>query len=115
LEYDLLFTLIDKDHWKNYTETGFYSPPELTELGYIQCFEGKYAETIANLHYNEFDNLLLLIIDPLRIHEPIKKEKSDDVEFLNVQGKFSIDAIIDRIPVKKSKKGDFNIRIKHFD
>lgn len=115
MENDLLFTLIYKDDWKEYTKTGYFEPKELSELGHIRCFEGKFAERMANQFFNESEYLLLIVIDPLRIHEPMKRSKEVDIDFTTIHGKFSIDAIIDRISLKKSKKGEFNIRIKHFD
>jgi uncharacterized protein (DUF952 family) len=115
LEYDLLFTFIEPDDWKSNTESGYFSPEYLTEKGFVECFEGKFAEQIANQVHSDSNQLLLLVIDPLRIHEPIKKEVSGELEYYRIQGKFSIDAIIDRIKLKKSKDGQFNVRIKHFD
>ena len=115
MEYDLLFTFINKKDWKPFTESGFFTPNSLDDIGYIKCFEGKYAELIANSNHSDSSQLLLLVIDPLRINEPIKKISEDKLEFYTIQGKFSIDAIIDRITLKKSNSGHFNIRIKHFD
>lgn len=115
LEYDLLFTVINNTDWKVYTESGLYTPKELKEHGFFKCFEGKFVEPYANLNYKHQNQLLLLVIDPLRINEPIKKFIDVEVEYYSIHGKISTDAIIDRIKLKKSKNGTFNIRIKHFD
>ncbi len=115
LEYDLLFTLINKEDWKSDTSSGYFEPADLSENGSIRCFEGNNAEKIANTIFKNSDQLLLLVIDPLRLNVPIKKESQEGIDILAIQGKFSIDAIIDRIQLKKSKNGSFNIRIKHFD
>lgn len=115
MEYDLLFTYIEKENWKLFTNSGFFTPDDLTEHGVIHCFEGKFAEQIANKNHQSSSQLLLLVIDPLRINVPIKKDIIEDIEFYKIQGKFSIDAIIDRIVMKKSKNGHFNVRVKHFD
>ncbi len=115
MEYDLLFAFLEPNEWKESTKTGFFCPNELNEDGYFKCYEGNIAEKVANLNYTASNKLLLLVIDPLRIHEPIKKEKNGDINYYSIVGKFTIDAIIDRITIKKSKKGLFNINIKHFD
>ena len=115
MEYDLLFTCINKEKWKSYTESGYFTPQELSEKGYITCFEGKFAEKFANEYHSHSNQLLLLVIDPIRIHEPIKKIETDDIHYYSIQGKFTIDAIIDRITLKKLKSGLFQVRIKHFD
>ena len=115
MEYDLLFTCINKENWKSFTESGYFIPQELSEKGYITCFGDKYAEKYANEYHRHSNQLLLLVIDPLRIHVPLKKIATDDIQYYSIQGKFTIDAIIDRITLKKSKNGLFQIRIKHFD
>lgn len=114
MDYDLLFTLIHKHDWKTFSKSGYLETSELEEIGYITCFEGKFVEQFANSTFSSESELLLLVLDPLRIHQPIKKEKTKDLELLHVQGKFSIDAIIDRINIQNIK-GEFRIRIKHFD
>lgn len=115
MEYDLLFTFIKKEDWKLVTQSGYFKPTDLENNGYITCIEGKFAETYANLRFNEFQELLLIVIDPLRIHQPIKKAVDQELELLNIQGEFSIDAIIDRIPIQQQKDGTFKVRVKHFD
>ena len=115
MEYDLLFTYINKEDWKPFTESGFFTPNTISDEGYIQCFEGKFAENIANTNHTELTQLLLLVIDPLRINVPIKKVTEGELVYYLLQGKFSIDAIIDRISLKKSNNGHFNVRIRHFD
>ena len=115
MEYDLLFTLIDHREWKQLTEKGTFEPLSMKEDGVIYTYEGKNIEAVANTEFLEATKLFLLVIDPLRIHAPIKKVKKDSIELLEIKGTFSIDAIIDRIPVSKNKKGKFEINIKHFD
>ncbi len=115
MEYDLLFTLIEHSEWKNLTDDGSFLPPSIEENGVIYTYEGKYIEQIANIEFSDASKLFLIVIDPLRINAPIKKAKKDSIEQLQIQGTFSIDAIIDRIPISKNKKGQFEINIKHFD
>ncbi|MBO6524363.1 MAG: DUF952 domain-containing protein [Balneolaceae bacterium] len=115
MEYDLLFTLITKPEWKIYSSSGSFEPNSLAEKGYIQCYSGSQVEYAANNFFSEDDELFLIVIDPLRVQVPIKNEKTDDEIYPNLYGAFSIDAIIDRILVKRGKKGSFSIRVKHFD
>lgn len=115
MESDLLFTLIDKSQWKTYSASGEFSPPEYEEAGYIRCYDSKEIEEAANLIFPQSDELFLIVIDPLRIHHPIKRTKTAQGEYLDIFGSFSIDAIIDKIPLKRSKNGRFFVHIKHFD
>ncbi|MEX0608333.1 MAG: DUF952 domain-containing protein [Balneolaceae bacterium] len=115
MEIDLLFTAVNDDDWKRITETGSFEPDSFTENGQVKCFEGADAEKIVNLHFSESTTVLLLVIDPLRIQSPIKRFKEDDLSFIAIQGTFSIDAIIDKIKLKKNKNGSFSVKVKHFD
>ena len=115
MEYDLLFTLITKPEWKTYSTSGSFEPASLIEKGYIQCYTGKQVEQAANSFFEDEHELFLIVIDPLRIQVPIKNEKSGEEIYPNLYGAFSIDAIIDRILIKRGKKGSFSVRVKHFD
>lgn len=98
-----------------YSASGMFSSPDFDETGYIRCFESKQVQTTANSIYPDQDQLFLIVIDPLRIQHPIKREKTEEGQFLNVYGCFSIDAVIDRILLKRNKNGEFSVHIKHFD
>lgn len=115
MEIDLLFTLIRKEDWKAFSESGIFEPDSLEEQGYIQCFLGSQIQEAANSFFSKENDLLLIVIDPLRLQVPIKHEKEGDQTYPNVYGSFSIDAIIDRIVLRKGKKGDFSVKVKHFD
>lgn len=115
MEYDLLFTLIRKSEWKIYSSSGSFEPSSLIENGFIQCYNGKQVEKAANSFFRDEEELFLIVIDPLRIQVPIKSQKSGDEVYPNLYGAFSIDAIIDRILLKKGKKGTFSVHVKHFD
>lgn len=115
MDIDLLFTVIEPSAFKSATTSGDFYPESFDEKGYIRCFEGGQAEEIINNKYSSEEKLLLIVIDPLRIQDPIKKSKEDGLSFVDVQGAFSIDSIIDKIKLEKDNKGKFNLRIKHFD
>lgn len=115
MENDLLFTLATKSEWKSYSASGMYKPSSFVEKGFISCYLGNQVEKAANDFFNEENELFLIVIDPLRIQVPIKHEKKDGEVYPNLYGAFSIDAVIDRISIKRNKKGVFSILVKHFD
>ena len=115
MENDLLFALIPKQDWKNYSSSGKFEPLELEESGYIRCYTGKQVEDAANANFEGLDDLFLIVIDPLRIHVPIKHEKDGDSKYPHLYGSFSIDAVIDRINLKRGKNGKYSVLVKHFD
>lgn len=115
MENDLLFTLITKPEWKVYSTSGSFEPESFAEKGFIRCYHGNQVEVAANELYTQESEIFLIVIDPLRIQVPIKNEKSGETIYPNLYGSFSIDAIIDRIVLKKGKSGRYSVHIKHFD
>lgn len=115
MEIDLLFTVIRRSDWKITTEDGQYEPTSYKEEGIVQCLTGDSLEAFLNKNFNEVENVMLVVIDPLRIEAPIKKMEKDGFHFVTIQGTFSLDAIIDKIPLEKDKEGKYSIKVKHYD
>ncbi len=115
MDYDLLFTIITKRSWKTFTSSGEYSPETLISEGFIRCIPDKELEAYANSQFESTEDLLLIVIDPLRIQVPIKHEKVASVSYPLIFGSLSLDAIIEKIPLPRDNNGNFMISIKHFD
>src|SRR5690554_4876854 len=115
LDIDLLFAAVKPSNWKAISESGYFEPDSYKEEEIVYCFTGLVAEDFINRNFNEVDEVILVVIDPLRIESPIKKVKIDDLDFIAIQGTFSLDSIIDKIRLQKDKNGKFNVRVKHFD
>ena len=103
MEYDLLFTVIDDQNWKEIAAEGTFHPASLDELGYIKCIDEKDLERYVNLEILKDKDLILVVIDPLRIKDSIKAEKEDGFNIVKISGSLTLDAIIDKIDLKKSK------------
>lgn len=113
---DLLFHLASKEEWRTYSTKGFVVPESLQTEGFVHTSLGNQVQETANRIFAGRDDMLLLVIDPMRIQEPIKYEVAENGEkYPHVYGKFSIDAIIDKLPLKPDKSGKFSINVKHFD
>lgn len=115
MDYDLLFTLIPKTSWRTATNEGVFAPESLASQGYIRCIPDKELENYANTQFDGIDELLLIVIDPLRIQVPIKHETIKDTRFALIYGSLKLDAIIEKIDLFRDKKNKFRISIKHFD
>lgn len=115
MENDLLFTITTKSEWKSFSSTGKFKPASIAEFGFVKCYHGNQIEQAANEFETEENDLLLIVIDPLRIQVPMKNETINGEVYPNIYGSFSIDAVIDRIELNRSKKGEFSVRVKHFD
>lgn len=115
MEHDLLFTIIVDENWKEITANGNFSPTSVNELGYIKCIDEKHIEGYINSEAFTEQNLVLVVIDPLRIKESIKNGKEGDIKIIQIQGSLSLDAVIDKIPLERDGNGKYSLNIKHFD
>ncbi|MDR9419048.1 DUF952 domain-containing protein [Gracilimonas sp.] len=116
MDLNLLFIALRQEDWRNIAQESSLKPTSFEYAdGYIRSFAGNKAEDIINHYFDKSDNVLLLVLDPLRIQSPIKKIKEDGFEFVAIQGEIAIDTIIDKIKLKSSKDGTFSINVKHFD
>ena len=116
MQPDLLFHLTTKEEWRTYSSRGFVAPESLQTEGFIHTSLGTQVEETANRIFSGRDDMLLLVIDPMRIQEPIKYEVAENGEkYPHIYGKFSIDAVIDKLTLIPDKKGVFSINVKHFD
>ncbi|MFA5668365.1 MAG: DUF952 domain-containing protein [Balneolaceae bacterium] len=115
MDYDLLFTIIPKTSWRTASNEGEFAPESLESQGYIRCIPDKELENYANSQFNGEDELLLIVIDPLRIQVPIKHETVKDIQYPLICGSLKLDAIIEKIDLTRDKKNKFRISIKHFD
>lgn len=115
MEHDLLFTIIVNENWKEIATEGYFSPNSVEELGYIKCIHEDYIEEYINTDNFVDQNLLLVVIDPLRIKDSIKNEKEGDLKVIKIKGKLSMDAIIDKIPLERNTNGKYTLNIKHYD
>lgn len=114
MDIDLLFVVVNHHEWKSQTTEGIFEPPSYKENGTIQCLTGDSVENHLNEHFLDSDKVLLIVIDPLRIEAPMKRSKQNN-NVITIHGTFSMDAVIDKIPVIKDKNGKYSVRIKHFD
>ena len=114
MELDLLFLAVEQSNWRSLNKETALKPDSFDRQNYILSFTGDNVERILNNKFNGED-VLLLVIDPLRIQSPIKKIKEDDTEYVAIQGEITFDAIIDKIKLKSSKDGTYSVNVKHFD
>lgn len=115
MDIDLLFAVIKQSEWRKISQEENLKPASFEQDGAVHAFTGEYAEDIINHYFDGTENLLLIVLDPLRIQSPIKRVKQDGFDFIAIQGQVKMDAIIDKIKLNADKKGAFSLNVKHFD
>lgn len=115
MDIDLLFAAVTQTEWRSISEAGKFSNTSMEEEQTIWCFEGNEAEKIVNHYFEGEEELLLVILDPLRIQSPFKRIKKNGFEIIEIQEAISLDVVIDRIKLSQDKKGHYSINVNHFD
>lgn len=113
MDIDLLFIAVTTEEWRNISDVGKLKPADGETS--IRSFQGNDVEKIINKMYEQESELLLLILDPLRLQTPIKHNKEDGLSFVDIQGDIPLDTIIDKLKLKKGKDDSFSVNVKHFD
>lgn len=114
MEIDLLFIAVKKSDWREISQSEYIYSPEFSADGKSKTFTGNTAERIINDVYSG-EPLLLIVLDPLRIQAPIKHIKENGIEYVEIMGEITKDALIDKIVLKSSKEGNYSLDVKHFD
>lgn len=115
MDIDLLFAVIKQAEWREVPQQERLKPSSFEQDDSVNSFIGEHAEEIINYYFDGSEQLLLIVLDPLRIQSPIKRVKKDGFEFISIQGEVKMDAIIDKINLKADKKGKYSVNVKHFD
>tara|TARA_R100000908_G_scaffold65406_1_gene55763 strand:- start:27181 stop:27528 length:348 start_codon:yes stop_codon:yes gene_type:complete len=115
LDIDLLFAAVTQDEWRSISNAGTFSNTSMEEEEYVWCFEGNEAEKVVNHYFEGEEELLLILLDPLRIQSPFKRIKKDGFQIIEIQEGISLDVVIDRIKLKPDKEGHYSINVNHFD
>ena len=132
MDLDLLFIPLNSVQWKECSSRGFIEPYQKEgskSIHSIEAYTPSVVEEILNFKFIDQNELLLILIDPIRIQVPIKSElnnikpnneedsfgNSKRYPVIHLQGKISIDAVIDRIPIQKNKDGLFHVHVETID
>jgi len=110
-----LLHITTRADWESAAAEGLYRLSTrgrtLAEEGFIHCSTGAQAETVANRFYRDLDELLLLVIDPLRVESEIRYESppgSDEV-FAHIYGPLPVNAVTTTVAWDRDVDGLFRL------
>jgi uncharacterized protein (DUF952 family) len=113
MEDHLLFHLVTKSDWNDAQKSNSYAPESLDDEGFIHLSRGNQVERSANTFFEGTDDLLMLVIDRIRLESPIKYEDTtgEGEKFPHLYGPLNMDAVIDTIRLHSDKEGKFSIEV----
>lgn len=100
--------------WPQAQKSGEYTQSTidstLEEVGFIHCSFPDQTLEIANRHFSDRNNLVLLLIDEDKVQASIKHEGALSGRagtFPHIYGPLNIDAVYSVVPLEKDKDGVF--------
>lgn len=100
--------------WEESKKKGLYTQSTITssleDVGFIHCSTPDQTIDIANRHFTNFDNVVLLIIDTEKVIPEVRFEKALSGRpglFPHIYGALNTDSVIEVLVLKKNNEGKF--------
>mgnify|MGYP005861374609 CR=1 FL=1 len=99
--------------WEHAQPQGDYAAPSLAEEGFIHCSTLEQVAGSANRYYAGREDVLLLLIDPMKLtaplrYEPPKRADRADQLFPHIYGRLNLDAVTRVIDYLPGSDGHFH-------
>jgi len=101
----MLFHIVSVADWVGRAET--YAPSSFDADRFIHCSKSNQIEAVAKRLFRGRADLLLLTIDPNRVHAPIRYENLEggDEQFPHIYGPLNVDAVVTVRALRVSEEG----------
>jgi uncharacterized protein (DUF952 family) len=110
-----LYHIAEAITWERANRDGIYRQSTVgrtvDEEGFIHCSYGRQVEAVANAFYRGRRDLVLLVIDPIRVAAEIREEEAGDgsERFPHIFGPLNLDAVVDARPLASGPDGLFHV------
>ncbi len=106
----LLYHITSQHEWA--AATAEYTAPSLATEGFIHCSTVAQVVATANRFYRGQSGLVLLAIDPTRLHAPVRYEPpaedpASPERFPHLYGALNVDAVRHVVPFAPAADGTF--------
>lgn len=109
-----IILIAQKSVWEKSQPTGKYIQSTITtslaDVGFIHCTTPDQTVDTANKHFPEYNDLVLLVLDPDKVIPDIKFEKAASGRpglFPHIYGPLNVDAVTQVLDFKKDPSGNF--------
>lgn len=106
-----LLHITKRDLWETAVDTGHYLPDSVETEGFIHCSTPAQVIEVANALYRGETDLVLLVIDPARLHANIVYEDCYETgqDFPHIYGPLNLDAVVRVAPFPPQANGRFTL------
>lgn len=97
-----------KADWERATAVGEHRAESLASEGFIHCSTEYQVARSANRHFAGRTDLVVLLIDPVKLRSPLIHEPASSGEiFPHVHGPVNVEAVIKAVPYLMGMDGRF--------
>lgn len=102
-----IFHIATRADWDMAQPAGEYRAASLDTEGFIHCSTAAQVIRTAHRFFHGQHNLVLLVIDPAKLHAELRYEAADGDLFPHVYGPLDLGAVIDAVPFSLGEDGMF--------
>lgn len=105
----MIFHITSRTAWESALGAGIYAADSLAAEGFIHCSTADQYIRVANQRFRGRTDLVLLHIDPTRLHSEVRYENLEGGEslFPHVYGAIPIAAVLNVSPLRPLEDGSF--------
>ena len=95
MDAPVIYHFTTLQEWEDAQDKGSYEPPSFQREGFIHCATEEQLEGVLKKHFKQHENLVKLVIDPLRLTSSLRYDKDEDhqQEFPHVYGPLNLEAV----------------------
>jgi uncharacterized protein (DUF952 family) len=109
---ELIVHIARRGEWEDAKRRGEYEPPSLASEGFIHLSAPQQVHYPANALYSGERELVLLWVDPDRLHAALRYERpsAEAMEaFPHLYGALNVDAVVAESPLDPWERGAFEL------
>ena len=104
----MVLHICKREAWEQALAKGVYETRTLEHDGFIHLSYPHQVVSVANFLYRNQRDLLLLCVDPKKVHAEIKVERLGTTEpFPHLYGPLNVEAVVGVLEFPPSKEGTF--------
>lgn len=107
----MILHILKKKVWEEVKVDGIYSGDTLEKEGFLHCSTAETVVEVANHHFKDVDDLILLCIDESKVTAKVKWEDLGNigVNFPHIYGPLNINSVIKTVAFEPKEDGLFKL------
>ncbi|HAC64354.1 MAG TPA: DUF952 domain-containing protein [Cyanothece sp. UBA12306] len=110
----MIFHITTLKEWEKAQKLGYYATESLEKEGFIHCSSDAQVMKVADTFYRDYQNLILLVIEPQKLISEVKWESpihptsnhslpiNKDETFPHVYGVINLESVVKIITLKQN-------------